>query len=169
LTVPTSAIWPPKSLGAISLLLNIASDVIQPAVASFHLLRLGIGEEAHDVVKKSLSISDHGLNLTLGYFGDVAIVEAVAQSVNVIEAAPSSVFPLDRVSEALKDHRTMAFRASQPITRSFERSSSEPKGRVVSNGEASRGRVVLSACIGDAAACTLDQTFDRVPVGISGV
>lgn len=61
-----------------------------------------------------------GFDMLLGDVNDIAVVEAVAESVNIVKAAPSAIFPLDCVSKTLEHHRSVSFRACKPVPRCFK-------------------------------------------------
>jgi hypothetical protein len=133
------------------------------------LLWLRLRKRTNNICEQRLRVGDRGLNLLLGNVNDIAIVEAVAQPVDIIETAPSVVFPFDRVRKALEYHGSVSIGSRKPISRSLERNSRQPECGVVSGGKPRSKRVAFSARIGDGADCAAGETFENRPIRLCGV
>ena len=133
------------------------------------LLRLRLRKRTNNIFEQRLRVSDRGLDLPFGNVNDIAIVEAVAQSVNIIKTSPSFVFPFDRVRKALEYHGAVSIRSRKPISRPLERNSCQPECGVVSGGKTRSKRVAFSARIGDCADRAASETFENRPIRLCGV
>lgn len=78
-------------------------------------LPFDLGKRADDVVEQCLRIRGSGFDLVFGDVDDVAVVEAVAESVDVVQPAPSVAVPLERVGEALKYDGAVTFGTCESI------------------------------------------------------
>jgi hypothetical protein len=68
----------------------------------FERLRFYTRKDFNHIVQQGLCIRDGCFDLIFGNINDVAVIEAIAESVDVIQPTPAIAFPFDGVSETLK-------------------------------------------------------------------
>lgn len=130
---------------------------------------MGTREDFDHVVKKGLCVCDRGFDLILGNVDDVAVVEAIAESVDVIQPTPAIAFPFDGVSETLKHKGTVAVGSREAVARGLEGYASEPECGAIGGGESGCEPIVLAARIGERPGSPVSEALESFPIGLSGV
>jgi hypothetical protein len=115
-----------------------------------------------------LCIRDGCFDLIFGNVNDVAVIEAIAESVDVIQPSPAIAFPFDGVSETLKHQRTVAVGSSKTIARGLEGYAGEPECGSLGGRESSSQRIAFAARVGERLGGPVGEALEGLPIGLSG-